>query len=187
MMDGQPITVSEDGSMATHGLLAQPGTHVVEAAGLKRRIEIVDPQLPVRFPDQPARDTAVALPCGSWTILGAMPGQVAYSRFRSHLGTIACCAFPAIWAVEVAGGPGAKVLCLSENPPTPGHPTRSVRQGPADRSLREWVSAIYNATIRRPDMRTPDGEPCGSGAKGIWNEYMKAARDIKRRFRRLRL
>ncbi len=185
-IDGEPVAVAEDGTLAGDGHLARPGTHIIEAAGLRRRVEIMEPEVRRRSPERDTSRTAVALPRGSWTLLGAMPGEVAVPAFRSRAGAVALCAFPAVWAVEVAAGPGARVLCLSTKSPSPGRMPRFAAYGPVGRNLQVWASAVYSAAIRRPHMKTLNGQACGPEARSVWAEYAQAARDIKRQFRRAR-
>ena len=185
-LDAKPITVTEDGMLAADGHLWQPGVHIVDAGGLRRRIEIVEAEVrnPPREPV--ARRAALALPRGSWTVLGALPGEVVVPAWQSRAGAVASCTFTPVWAVEAAAGPGATVLCLCAKAPSPGRPRSFPTYGRAGRSLLAWTSAIYNAQIRRPRMASLAGEDCGAEARSAWNEYAQAARSIKRRLRKAR-
>src|SRR5205823_722748 len=110
-----------------------PGTHVVEAGGLRRRIEIVEPEVRTGLKASDARGIAIALPRGSWTLLGAVPGEVAHPTWQLRGAAVAVCAFPAVWAVDSGSGRGATVLCLIANPPTPGRVERLKAHGPDER------------------------------------------------------
>jgi hypothetical protein len=184
-IDGEPVAVADDGTLAGNGALARPGTHIIEAAGLRRRVEITEPEVPSQPWTPPPARTVLALPRGSWTLVGAVPGEVALPVFRSPTGAVVSSVFPVVWAVESGAGPGARVLCLSVPAPPPSRVMRFAPYGPGGRSL-QWASAIYNAAIRRPRMTTLDGQPCRLGDCTVWAEYAQAARDIKRRFRRAR-
>ena len=185
-IDGEAAAVAEDGTVAVDGRLAQAGTHVVEAGGLRRRIEIVEPEIRTgpRAPD--GRGTAVALPRGSWTLLGALPGEVARPIWQSRAGAVALCGFSAVWAVDPGSGRGASVLCLLARPPAPGRVERFRAYGAVGRTLLAWASAIYNAAIRRPRAAFVHGEECGGEIRDAWADYARAARDIKRRLRKAR-
>lgn len=185
-IDGEPVAVAEDGTLAGDGHLARPGTHIIEAAGLRRRVEIMEPEVRGRSPERETARTAVALPRGSWTLLGATPGEVAVPAFGSRAGTVALCAFPAVWAVESGAGPGARVLSLSAEPLSPSRVPRFAAYGTVGRGLQAWASAVYSAAIRRPHMETLNGQACRPEARSVWAEYAQAARDIKRQFRRAR-
>jgi hypothetical protein len=182
-LDGIALSVGEDGLLATDDHLAYPGTHIIEAAGMRRRIEIVEPQVPPS-PSRPNSSmAALALPRGKWTILGAVPGEIAVPAARSHAGAAAWCGFRPVWAVEVGAGPGARVLCLCADPPPPMRPTRFRRRSPSRRAL-QWAFTVYDASIRRAVPRAADGPPCVAAVRGRWAEYGQAAREIKRAFRR---
>ncbi len=182
-LDGVPVNVAEDGSLATNARLLCSGTHVIEAAGMRRRIEIVEPQVPQSLPRPASSVTALALPRGAWTILGAVPGELSVPAARSYAGTVAWCGFRPVWAVEVGAGPGARVLCLCAAPPPPARPARFAVGSLSDGALR-WADKVYNAFIRRPALQAADGRPCGPAVRARWDEYRHAAREIKRAFRR---
>ncbi len=182
-LDGMPLSVAEDGSLATDDYLARSGAHVIEAAGMRRRIEIVEPQVPPSPPPPTSSMAALALPRGEWTIIGAVPGEIAVPVTRSHAGAVAWCGFRPVWAVEVGAGRGARVLSLCADPPPPARPVRFVLGSLGGRAL-QWASRVYDSSIRRPVPRAPDGRPCEAAARGRWAEYGQAAREIKRAFRR---
>jgi len=182
-LDGMVLSVGEDGSLATDDYLARPGMHIIEAAGMRRRIEIVEPQAPPSPLRPNSSMAALALPRGNWTILGAVPGQIAVPVARSHRGVLAWCGFRPVWAVEVGAGPGARVLCLCADPPPPMRSTRLHHRSPSRCDLR-WTSSIYDASIRRTVPRAADGRPCTAAVRARWAEYGQTARQIKRAFRR---
>lgn len=185
-IDGESVAVADDGTLAGNGALTTPGNHVVEAGSLRRSIAIAEPEaasLPQAF--APTR-LAIALPRGSWTLLGAVPGEIVVPRRCSSAGSIAACGFEAVWAVEVGAGPGARVLCLSTAPRGPGNVTRLAYDGPIGRSLQAWASTIYNAAIRRPRIIRIGQQDCQQPERVVWAKYTEAARQIKRRLRKAR-
>lgn len=184
-IDDQPVPVAEDGTLAGNGVLTRPGTHIIQAGGLRRRVEIAEPQLRGQAWRPPSPRMVLALPRGSWTLVGAAPGEVANPVLRSPTGAVASCAFTAAWAIEAGAGPGARVLCLSIPAPPPRHVARRAPHGPS-RGRLAWASAIYNAVIRRPRMAALDGASCSPDDCSVWAEYARVARDIKRQCRRAR-
>jgi hypothetical protein len=183
-IDGDPVVMGEDGTLPGNGALARPGVHIVEAGGLRRRVEITEPQVQGQpWKPLPPR-TVHALPRGSWTLIGAVPGEVAVPMLRSPTGVVASCSFPVVWAIEVGSGRGARVLCLSVPPPAPSL-ARFAAHRPGGGGLA-WASAIYNAAIRRPRIATVDGQPSPPDDCLIWAEYARVARAIKRQFRKAR-
>lgn len=185
-VDGEPVAVAEDGTLTGLGQLTRPGTHIVEAAGLRRRIEIVESEVRCGSQEHGPLRTVVVLPRGSWTLVGATPGEVALPAFRSRRGAVAWCAFPVVWAVEVGAGPDARVLCLSPKPPSPSRVPQFPAYGPVGRGLQAWASAVYNASIRRPAMETLNSQASSAAARSAWAGYVQTARDIKRQFKKAR-
>ncbi len=186
-IDGQSVPISDDGSLAADVYLSQPGVHVVETSGLRRRVEVVEPEFSADVETTPTGSNgAIALPPGSWCLLGAAPGEVAAPAFQSAAGSLAICPFPAVWAIESAGRRGAIVLSLSLTPPRYGRNVQLPAHGLAARSVSMWASTIYEALIRRPRLDSLGQEENGSEVANVWNQYAQAARDIKRRMRRPR-
>jgi hypothetical protein len=190
-IDGESVAVADDGTLAANGVLARSGIHVVAAAGLRRRVEITEPQVQRQSWTPPESSTAIGLPRGSWMLIGAVPGEVAVPRVRSSSGVAVWCPFPAVWGIKAGSGPGAQVLrlTLSPPPPTATPPPRSFARATGhgrDAGRLTWASAIYNAAIRRPDMVTIDGQPCQEDDWIVWREYTRMARAIKRQFKKAR-
>jgi hypothetical protein len=150
---------------------------------VRRRIEIVEPQLPRSSPRSASPMAALALPRGAWTILGAVPGEITVPAARSQAGAVAWCAFRPVWAVEVGAGPGARVLCLCADAPPPARLIRFAH-GSLGGGVLQWASKVYVASIRRPIPQSADGRPCGPAVRSKWTEYGQVAREIKRAFRR---
>ncbi|MBI4502887.1 MAG: hypothetical protein HY700_17205 [Gemmatimonadetes bacterium] len=185
-IDGDPVMVADDGELAAEGRLGRPGTHVVEVGGTRRWIEIVEPTVRNASLPLDRQGTAVALPPGSWTLVGATPGEVTNPVCRSRGGAVALCSFSAVWAIDVGAGPGATVLCLGSNPSLPARVERFPSRGRAARSALSWASTIYNAAIRRPRMTLLHTDEVGAEVKETWAVYSRWAREIKRRFRSVR-
>lgn len=180
-IDGNPAAV-HDGVLDASGRVGI-GPHVVEAGRVRRRFEIVEPSgnWAECWPLVGAEDKAtVALPRGSWTVLGARPDQVARAT-RSDRGSLVSTPFQPVWAVSVGGGPGATVLCLAEGPSPPMalDPGRAWPRG----SDADWVSTIYAAHIRRPRFGWLTEPAENVELKHRWRSYWLAARSLKRRER----
>jgi len=189
MIDGEQVAVSEDGTLDIDGRLSRPGVYIVETSGLRRRIEIVEPALTATasLASSAARATnVVALPPGSWCLLGAVPGEVATPAFQTEHGAVAACPFKAVWAIEIHSGHAARVLCLSLAHAGYNHSQRLPVRGTAARLLSSWISTIYDAATRRVPVERLDGAANGQEVARAWSEYAQAARDIKRRIRKAR-
>ena len=182
-IDGETVAVAEDGTLAANGALARPGVHIVQASGLRRRVEIMEPEVHGEPWTPPSRRTVLALPRGSWTLIGAQPGEVAAATLRTPTGAVGSSPFSPVWAIEVGSGPGARVVCLSLAPPPPTRAARYVAHGGG---ALAWASTIYNAAIRRPRMNLLDGQQCPPEYRAVWIAYARLARDIKRQFRSAR-
>jgi hypothetical protein len=186
-LDGKPTTVM-NGALSLSGPL-RPGPHVVAVGGARRRFEVVEPEgrweaCPSLVPQETnAQRATVALPPGSWAVLGAVPGDVAHAE-PSDRGSLLTVAFAPVWAVSVGWGPGAVVLSLADKlpPPQPADLNRSQPSAP----VSAWVSAIYAAQIRRPRFGSLNGITNDSALLPAWRSYVRVARKLKRRWRRLR-
>jgi hypothetical protein len=135
------------------------------------------------IPEAPEQ-RAVALPPGRWVLIGAIPGEITGSVSRSHGGGFALCSFEAVWAIQVAGGPGAIVLCVQDQP-TPPRLTKPHRLRDRRYSvLYQWASLVYNAAIRRPRVGFLNSSETPALLTETWGKYVKAARSIKRSIKR---
>jgi len=185
-IDGEPVELEEDGVLRDHGHLAEPGVHVVQVGRVRRRIEIVDPEVAVTtFADDPANDPrrVAALPWGSWAVIGSRPGTLAYalSRHRGQ-GILARCPFEAVWAISFGYGRGTVVHCISEQPPPPER-GRRLSTGKLLQNVRAWADAIYNAHMRHPAFGSPWLSVHRPDIRAVWGEYVRIAKEIKRRLR----
>jgi hypothetical protein len=166
--------------------LMRPGVHFVQVGRLRRRLEIVAPELPVAGSGgnaaEPSRQQsrAAALPPGSWTVIGARPDEVAYAASeRWGRGALASCRFEPVWAVSFGAGRGAVVRSLAQPLPAPAersrrYPTRLLRV------TRAWADTVYGANIRRPRLLSGATTPTDSQTHAVWAAYVSAAREIKR-------
>lgn len=185
-IDGDQVGVDEDGAIRDEARLNRPGTHVVEVGRLRRRVEIVRPEIAAEFhrtvmPNGGANLRTLALPSGWWTVIGASPGEVVRAGNPQRAqGLLVNCKFDPVWAISFGSGAGALVLCLSRQPSVPDLPKG--RRRAESESIRAWADAIYNANIRRPFV---SGFEAGGSAKAlqVWATYAKAAREIKRKLR----
>jgi hypothetical protein len=188
VIDGDQVQVDEGGVIRDGGRLATPGIHVVEVGHLRRRLEIINPELTVASLGEIAaadldRWLVVALPSGSWTVIGPRPGDLAYAVSTSWgQGGLACCAFSPVWAISFGSGAGAVVLSLSKQAFAPNRPSHR----PAARSLRRirvWADVVYSAHIRHPAFGASLKDVLHPGAFGFWAEYVRTAKEIKRRLK----
>lgn len=186
-IDGEPVEVDHRGMVRDEGRLTRPGVRVVEIGRVRRRLEIVDPEVAVAgFPDGVASDAnrwrVAALPRGSWTVIGSCPDDAAYAFSKGWgQGALAYCPFDPVWAISYGCGRGAVVLCLVEQPPPPDRlPRLHARLLPR---MQAWAEAVYNANIRRPAFRSPWGTVHRRDIPAVWAGYARTAREIKRRLR----
>ena len=185
MINGAAAGIGNRGELCVGELLAESGVHTIEAGQLRRRVEIVEATVSERAKRlTPTREETVVLPVGQWVLVGDRPDQVAYPTCDHWGGVIAACPFRGRWAIDVGGGPGATVLCLSDPPPPLDpqemHITRQNR-----RRCGTWAARIYDAHVRRPRLGALDLSLEGPWVRRRWAEYAVAARALKRRLRKL--
>jgi hypothetical protein len=191
--DGIAASLDGESAEVTNGVITlkgplRPGPHVVEVGGACRRFEVVQPEgrwdaFPSLVPQETsAVRVPVALPPGLWAVLGATPGDVARAG-PSDRGSLLTVGFTPVWAVSVGWGRGAIVLSLCDTLPRPNLGFLGVARPSASASA--WVSAIYEAEIRRPRFGSLNGIPNNSALLAAWRTYVQVARKMKRRWRRL--
>jgi hypothetical protein len=188
-LNGESAPLTAEGFLDDGGRLARPGEYeVAEGGRALARLQIVAPEAdPFRarrlLPPEEALRRYIALPRGDWTVLGPAPGDVVHPGADGSQGLLAACPFEAVWAVASGPRAGARVLCLSPSPPPPQLTPRPRPDRRAGRSVLDWVSVIYNASVRRPLLEALcDAEDAALAA--CWRAYVDAARGIKRRLRR---
>lgn len=188
-IDGEAVGVSSDGSLELGDRLRTPGIHVVEAARVQRRLEIVEPELPLvavaARPSARRSNHVIALPQGDWTVIGAMPGEVSGAQYRHSGGSLARCSFKPVWAIRVGANRGATVAAVAPlvAPTSPRRklsPQYRVTPGP----LEVWAGTIYQANIRRPQFCSLAEELAQETIIPVWKEYVVEAKRVKRAMKR---
>jgi hypothetical protein len=189
-INGEPVAVTEDGILIDSGHLALPGVHIVELGSVSRRIEIIEPTIklnPEAIHNKSAHMGAtIALPKGSWTVIGATPGEVKQIVCNSQQGTIIQCSFQAVWAIDVGPKSGATVLSLTKmlSRPQSAKGSKNITQKLSNQE--NWISVIYNAAIRRPCLGTIHDEDNDNRLVEVWKAYVQMARQLKRLYKRRR-
>ena len=182
-VNGIPVEVNPSGELLTGNILATPGEHLIEIGRVRRRIEIARPEVSVRSeaaPPEPVNRCSrrIALPRGSWTLIGSSPGQVSHFRGESFHGTITSCLFEPIWGVQVGAGPGAVVAVSTYPTPPRGEPQGL--SGQTRKMVERWTSTIYEAHIRHPRFIGLNGVVPDTSIVDIWRQYTTLAKQIKR-------
>ena len=189
-VNGTSVEVDASGELLTGCIITTPGEYLIEAGSMRRKIEIARPQVSVRSKTtlhEPldGGSRKIALPYGSWTLIGRSPDQVCHFRGESSRGTIASCPFNPSWAVQVGAGPGAVVAV----PTCPSPPLSMGLQkliGQTRKMVERWTSTIYDAHIRRPHFVGLNGVAPDARVVDVWGQYTTLAKQIKRRLRRPR-
>jgi hypothetical protein len=188
-IDGEPVEPGQEGALADRGRLSEPGLHVVQVGRVRRRIEIVEPEVPVAalvhdVADDPRH--VAALPWGSWALIGSRPGTIVFalSRHRGQ-GIVARCPFDPVWAISVGLGRGSIVRALSEKPLAP-EGVRRLSAGRMLQCVRAWTDAIYYAGMRHPAIGPPWWSAHCPDARDVWAAYVRTAKEIKRRLKAVR-
>lgn len=184
-INGVPVTIAEDGTLVDLSYLMHPGIHLIEVGSVRKNIEIVEPETNFAQERQNfyltnVTGSHVGLPPGNWTIIGANSGEVTQATYESQQGVIVKSSFPAVWAIEVGLGSGARVVCLAKNPPYPQIPKLVTTNNRIPPQIESWTSLVYNAGVRRPKLASIDDEEKASNLQLVWKAYMQAAQKIKR-------
>jgi hypothetical protein len=186
-----PVEVGVNGELPTGDVFAEPGEYIIEAGRVRRRIEIAQPQVSVRSEaDRPepidGRRRRIALPHGSWTLIGPSPDQVCQAHGGEFFrGTIVSCPFQPSWAIQVGAGPGAVVAALA-SPSPPRTVSLHRLTGQARKVVERWTSIVYEAHIRRPRFIGLEWAVPDAGAVDTWRMYAALAKEIKRSLKRRR-
>lgn len=190
-IDGIPVTISEDETLADLSHLMEPGVHFIEVGSVCKKIEIVEPQINFTHGKDnlnPIHVTGshIALPPGNWTIIGANPGEIAQATYESQQGVIVKSSFQAVWAIEVSWTSGARVVYLAKNPHYPQLSKLFTTNNRIGTEIESWTSLVYNAAIRRPKFASIYNKEKALNLQVIWKAYMQAAKKIKRGQKRRR-
>jgi hypothetical protein len=169
-----------EGIVSCSGLLETAGIHLVEIGSAQRRIEIEEPAQPVCLVEA-RRDWAVALPPGSWMVLGSRHEESApFHSEPGEPGILARVPFEPVWAVSSGqASRGAVVICFA---PAGRQPAVVPARRRPHVGTRRWADSIFGANIRRPHVVMEEGQE-NEDLPRLWRTYVAAARQIKRRLR----
>ena len=190
-VNGAAVEVDANVGLLAGGAFAEPGEYLIEAGRLRKRITIERPQVSVQnqteFRESPeaGRNRIIALPRGSWRLIGNSPVQICYSQEEFFRGTIASCPFHPAWAIQVGAGPGSVVAVASyPSPPSQLSVQRLTRQ--SRKLVERWSNVVYEAHIRRPQFVALNGAVLDEDIVGVWKDYVSLAKQIKRRLKKPR-
>ena len=183
------IDVGSNGELLVNEIFAKPGEYLVEAGQMRRRIEVVEPQVSIQVEDKQhaslEKDVCVkiALPHGPWTLIGNSPDQVYYSPGEKFGGALVSCPFTPCWAVQSFAGPGSSVAVFAH--PKPPRQMRVPRVNQKFRILiGQWANVIYSSHIRRPRFIGLNGMILEDSIVAVWQQYVDVAKNIKRSLKR---
>ena len=186
-IDGERVRVGNDGAIQTTGLFDHVGVHMVQVGLVRRRFEIVAPEITLKAPVGDgksmalSRDSArrIGLPRGAWSVVGSLAGQVATPLLSQANGCVVECHFTPAWAIQVGAGPGAVVVPIGE-PPAPCCEISGLNVS-TKAVFQRWVSLIYDAHVRRPSFhQTNLSSPLGEKVRRQWKQYVTLAKQLKR-------
>ncbi|MGE3335744.1 MAG: hypothetical protein AB7I36_19025 [Rhodospirillaceae bacterium] len=188
-IDGNPTAIAVDGLLQSEGSLTGVGTHVIQVGALRRTIEIVEPSLHMNSGSatestEERAPAVLALPSGSWIVVGSTPGQVARPRYAIRQGVIVECNFAPAWAIRISADRGTTVLSVCAGaPPAPASIRGKTVGDLSSRVIFDWTSAIYSAAVRHPRIESvsADGDPVALAAS--WKAFAQCASQIKRTIR----
>lgn len=183
-LDGKTTEIHEGVLKTTEPL--DVGVHIVEASGTRRRFEIIEPEgrwdacARLLTLQNDVRPAPVALPAGSWYVIGRAPGEVAAASGPN--GCLVVTPFRPVWAVSTGARRGSAVIALGDAPVLTLVPKFSPLEPGS--SVATWVSAIYEAQIRRPRFAALREGADPDLVAAAWRCYVRAAKTLKRRRRR---
>lgn len=187
-LNGTPVEIGDSGELMIGEYLSHPGEYLIQAGNVRRNIEIARPKISVaeqlnRISTLDSHNPKIALPQGSWTLIGDSPYEVRYSHAAFFRGKIASCPFQPIWAIQVGAGPGATVAAIS-NPSSPRSIDLQSLTGKNGKLVEKWMSIIYQAHIRRPRFIGLNGFVPDASIIDVWRQYTVLAKKIKRELKR---
>jgi len=191
-VDGAPVDL--DGDAVIHSdVLQTTGQHVVEVGNqLRQRITVLPGTVhPDCMPWRSLHDealapgrTLVAVPRGTWTLVGQVPGQRVLVNAPEE-GAALDPGFDASWAISVGAGPGAAAIhlqCVAARAATRAGDSCARSGAPMQDALR-WAEVIYQAATRRPRLACIS--TCAAGEIEVhWRRLAQTARALKREHRR---
>lgn len=182
-VDDDPVELDAEGFLIGSGLFSKGGTYTVRVGSLEKKVRIVRPALrPSAVLARPAvedrarRRHPVILPLGAWVLVGHHPSQVLPIKAEGPRKSLVFCDFEPAWAIEVGAGRGATVIQISM---LPAVHCRKLSKSP--NALR-WVSAIYEAAIRRPALESQVDN--SAHATRTWTAYVEQAKQLKRHWKK---
>ncbi len=184
-VNGASVQIGMNGELLINDILAKPGEYLIEAGGMRRRIEIARPQISIQEKAERCdlsdndQSVKVALPRGDWTLIGNSPEQVCYSRGGFFRGTLASCPFHPSWAIQVGAGPGA-IIAVFANPGPLQEIGDQNRMRQSRNLIKQWASVVYASHIRRPRFIELNGIVMDEEIVDIWKQYVAVAKKIKR-------
>ena len=190
-VNGASVGVGASGELLAGGIFHQPGEYLVEAGSHRRRIEMVRPQVSVQSGAErgesldATRSRRIALPGGSWSLIGKFPNEVCYSHGEFFQGTIASCPFDPSWAVQVGSGPGA-VVAVAAHPSLPRMLSLCGLTRQTRKLIEQWINIVYAAHIRHPRFVGLNGTAPDDGIVNVWRNYVTLAKEIKRSLKQRR-
>ena len=190
-INGEETDVDADGFLTTDRM-KQQGDYVIEIANrLRRKVQVhrarVHPDC-VAWPEPGDSRIPIALPIGDWTVVGPKSPQC-HAVQAGTAPNLVRPAFTAHWAIRVGPRRGATVIHLHDPGPVlagnelSDKPTRSSGRRRREEVARKWAETIYQAAIRKPDLRCAHG--CSAEALASrWRALANRARTHKRATRK---
>jgi len=183
MIDGNKLEVEENGVTDIRRYLSGAGRHRITVNGSGRSLQVVNPRIntTVLVSDLALgeAETAwhpLALPPGSWTLIGKSVGEVMHLVSDRANGSLTRVKFVPVWAIRTSPRARSIVAALSSEPlqPSPVKPSRA-------RSANDrWSRIIEIASKSRPEFRrsASAGE---FSVPNLWQQYVLIARRLKPR------
>jgi hypothetical protein len=114
-IDGEAVAIADNGLLIDeNNALSKLGVHTVEIGSFSKKIEIIEPEVSnistSWIPSHSNVSIPIALPKGSWKLIGAIPGELFEASSDSWNGFIISCPFQPVWAVSIT-----KRLQMPEN------------------------------------------------------------------------
>ena len=187
--DGQAVFVNDtavdlddEGFIKAIDIFAHAGVYRVRVGSLEKKVRIIQPSIRPSALHEGAPRAAnnkeqfsVILEVGHWVLVGSYPGKIHAVEAQGLRSTVIFCDFKPAWAIKLgARRPETRVIQLLNEAVADAGGEIKVFD-----SARRWASAICAAAIRRPVVESATGTEIVA-TEERWNEYVKAARAIKR-------